>query len=293
MLDIQEVLKKVRLIEIKTRKAVRDVLAGQYHSTFKGHGMEFADVRLYQPGDDYRTIDWNVTARTGQLHVKQHHEERQQTLLLAIDVSGSLRFGTTGRLKSDVLAEVCALLAFSAIRSQDRVGLLLFSDRVELYLPPRKGSEHVLRIIREILYFRPKGRATDFSGAFSAINRLLPRKATVFLCSDFQAPLGRGLPVMARRHDVTAVLVEDPAELALPSSGWIEWTDPETGRHGWVDTRSAALRDRFRDARLRQKEQVLQALSRSEVFAVPLATSADVVGPLVAYFRSRSARGAR
>ena len=290
MLDIQEILKKVRLIEIKTRKAVNDVLAGQYHSTFKGQGMEFADVRQYQPGDDFRSIDWNVTSRTGELHVKQFHEEREQTLLFAIDVSGSLRFGTTGRLKSEVLAEACALLSFAATRSQDRVGLLLFSDRVELYLPPRKGSEHVLRLVREILYFQPEGRGTDFSGAFSAINRLLPRKATVFLCSDFLAPLGKGLPVLARRHDVTAIYVEDPAELVLPATGWVEWADPETGRHGWANTSSSALRRRFHEARLRQKQLLLQAFSRADVRAITLSTSTDVVAPLVAYFRARTRR---
>jgi uncharacterized protein (DUF58 family) len=287
MLDIQEILKKVRLIEIRTRKAVNEVLAGQYHSAFKGQGMEFADVRLYQPGDDYRTIDWRVSSRTGQLHVKQFHEERQRTLVFAVDVSGSLRFGTVGRLKSDVLAEVCALLAFAAIRSQDRVGLLLFSDRVELYIPPRRGAEHVLRLVREILYFEPAGRGTDFGVAFSAITRLLPRRATIFLCSDFQASLGRGLAVLAKRHDLTAVCVEDPAELSLPAAGWVEWSDPETGRHGWTRASSRSLRRRFHEARLRQKQLLLQALHRSGVHMVNLSTDQDVVAPLAAYFRSR------
>lgn len=292
MLDIQEILKKVRFIEIKTRKAVNEILAGQYHSAFKGQGMEFFDVRLYQPGDDYRSIDWNVTSRTGQLHVKQYHEERQRTLLFAVDMSGSLRFGTAGRLKSDVLAEVCALLSFSAIRSQDRVGLLLFTDVVESHIPPRRGAEHVLRLIREILYFQPKGRGTDFSAAFSAINHLLPRRATVFLCSDFQAPLGRGLSVLARRHDVTAIVVSDPAETRLPPSGWIEWEDPETGRHGWSNTGSPRLRRRFKEARLRQEQLTLQALRRSNVYSLHLSTAQDVVGPLVAYFKARGRRRA-
>lgn len=289
MLDIQEILKKVRLIEIRTRKAVNEVLAGQYHSAFKGQGMEFADVRPYQPGDDYRTIDWRVSSRTGQLHVKQFHEERQRTLVFAVDVSGSLRFGTVGRLKSDVLAEVCALLAFAAIRSQDRVGLLLFSDRVELFIPPRRGAEHVLRLVREILYFEPAGRGTDFSTAFSALTRLLPRRATVFLCSDFQAPLGRGLAVLAKRHDLTAISVEDPAEFSLPPSGWIEWSDPESGRRGWSRVGSATLRRRFREGRLRQKQLLLQGLHRSGVRMVNLTTDQDVLAPLVAYFRARRA----
>jgi len=290
MLDIQEILKKVRLIEIKTRKAVNEILAGEYHSSFKGQGVEFRDVRQYLPGDDYRSIDWRVTSRTGQLHVKEFHEERQRTLLLAVDVSGSLRFGTTSALKSEVLAETCAMLAFSAVKSQDRVGLLLFTDRVELYIPPRKGWEHMLRIVREILYFEPKGSGTDFSAAFSAINRLLPRRATVFLCSDFQAPIRRGLAVLARHHEVTAIYVEDPAEMALPGTGWIEWLDPETGRHGWAHTGSSVLKSRFDEARLRQKQLVFQTLRRVGVDVLDLSTACDVVGPLVSYFRARARR---
>ncbi len=292
MLDIQEILKKVRLIEIRTRKAVNEVLAGEYHSLFKGQGVEFRDVRLYQPGDDFRTIDWNVTSRTGELHVKEFHEERQRTLVFAVDVSPSLRFGTAGRLKSEVLAEVCALLAFSAIRSQDRVGLLLFSDRAELFLPPRKGVEHVLRIVREIMYFDPVGRGTDFGEALSALNRLLPRRATVFLCSDFLGPLGRGLSVMARRHDLIALCVEDPAEIRLPATGWLEWADPESGRHGWVRTDSPSLRKRFHAARLRQRHQLAEAFFRAGVDAVTFSTASDVVPPLVALLRQRARRRA-
>ncbi len=290
MLDIPEILKKVRLIEIRTKKAVNEVLAGEYHSLFKGQGVEFRDVRLYQPGDDFRTIDWNVTSRTGELHVKQFHEERQRTLLFAVDVSPSLRFGTAGRLKSEVLAEVAALLAFSAIRSQDRVGLLLFSDRVELFLPPKKGAEHVLRLVREILYFEPQGRSTSFEEAFAALNRLLPRRATVFLCSDFQGTLGAGLKVLARRHDLIAVCVEDPAELSLPPSGWVEWVDPETGRHGWADTSSRTLRKRFHAARLRQRHLLAQTFYRAGVDALTLGTGADVVPPLVSFLRQRARR---
>ena len=290
MLDIQEILKKVRLIEIRTRKAVNEVMAGQYLSSFKGQGMEFSDVRLYQPGDDYRTIDWNVTSRTGELHVKQFHEERERTLLFAVDVSGSLRFGTSGRLKSEVLAEVAALLAFSAIRSQDRVGLLLFSDRVELYIPPRKGREHVLRIVREIIYFEPRGKGTDLAHAFSALNRLMPRRATVFLCSDFMGSFGKGLPVLARRHDVTAVWVFDPAENDLPASGWLEWEDPETGRHGWSPTSSKSLRQRFHRSRIRQEQSIRETLRRAGVGTVRLDTRGDVLMPLLAHLRERGRR---
>lgn len=287
MLDIQEILKKVSLIEIKTRKVVNELLAGEYHSTFKGQGVEFMDVRPYQPGDDFRTIDWNVTSRHDELFVKQFHEEREQTLLFAVDVSGSLRFGTTGRLKSEVLAEVVALLAFAAVRNGDRAGLLLFSDQVELFIPPRKGREHVLRLIREIIYFEPKGRGTDFDGALAALSSLFPRKATVFLCSDFLSLPGRTLTVMARRHDVTAISVADPAEQELPASGWIEWMDPETGRNGWADTSSPALRARYKAVRSKQQAMVLQHLRRSGVDVIPLDTATDVVRPLMAFFRRR------
>ena len=290
VLDIREILKKIKLIEIRTRKAVNEVLAGEYQSIFKGHGMEFSDVREYQPGDDYRSIDWNVTSRTGELHVKQFHEERQRTILFAVDLSGSLRFGTSGKLKSEVLAEVCALLAFSAIRSQDRVGLFLFSDRPELFIPPRKGSDHVLRIVRDIMYFEPAGRGTDFTEAFSALNHLLPRRATVFLCSDFQAHLGRGLGVFAKKHDLTAIYVEDPAELNLPPSGWLEWVDPETGRFGWTRTSSSSLRKRFHAARVRQKQLLTQTLRRAGVDIIPLGTDMDILSPIVTFFRSRARR---
>jgi len=293
MLAIEEILKKVRFIEIKTRKAVDEVLAGEYLSTFKGRGVEFSDVRLYQPGDDYRSIDWNVTSRTGEIHVKQFHEERQRTLLLVVDVSASLRFGTTGTLKSETLAELSALLAFSAVRSRDRVGLLLFSEGVELYIPPRQGREHVLRIVREVIYFEPRGRKTDFAHAFSAVNRLFPRRATVFLCSDFQAPLGRGLSVFAKRHDVTAVSVEDRAERELPKSGWIEWEDPESGRVGWSRTNSSRLRKRFREVEDRRLYSLKRTFRRAGVGAIFLDTGDDIVRPLVTYFHEKAGRNGR
>lgn len=292
MLDIQEILKKVRAIEIHTRKAVDELLAGRYHSAFKGTGMEFSDVRPYQPGDDFRTIDWNVTSRTGQLFVKQFHEEREQTLLFAVDASASMRFGTTGRLKSEVVAEVCALLAFSAIRNQDRVGLYLFTEGRELYLPPRKGSEHVLRLVRELLYFEPSGRGTDFPEAFSTLSRLLHRKATVFLCSDFLSPLGPGLPAMARRHDLTAVWVEDPSERRLPATGWVEMVDPETLESGWVDTSAGILQERFARARERQAAETHAALARSGADLVRLSTGEEILMPLLAYLQTRTRRRA-
>jgi uncharacterized protein (DUF58 family) len=290
MLDIQEILKKVRAIELHTRKAVNELLAGRYHSAFKGTGMEFSDVRPYQPGDDYRAIDWNVTSRTGQVFVKQFHEERQQTIVFAVDVSASMHFGTSLRLKSEVVAEVCALLAFSATRNEDRVGLYLFTEGRELYLPPGKGREHILRLVRELLYFEPAGRGTDFPAAFSTLSKLLHRKATVFLCSDFLSPMGPGLAAMARRHDLTAVWVEDAAESKIPRTGWMELFDPETGRKGWVDTSSKTLHRRFAGARERQRAEVSQALARAGADVIRLGTDGDLLKPLLAYFQTRAHR---
>ena len=292
MLDIQEILRKVRLIEILTRKAVNERLAGTYQSAFKGMGVEFSDVRPYQPGDDFRLIDWNVTSRTGQVFIKQFHEERQMTLLFAVDVSASMHFGTTGRLKSQAVAEVCALLAFSAIRNQDKVGLLLFSEGVELYLPPRKGREHVLRLIREVLYFTPRSRGTNFEGLYSSISKLLTRRASVFICSDFMASLGRGLPALAKHHDLTAVWIEDPTELELPRSGWTEIIDPETGGKGWVNLSSRKLAESYRKLASKRQKDIRQAILKSGADMLQLQTGADPVMPLIAYMQARAKRKA-
>jgi len=290
LIDIQEILKKVRYIEIRTRKMVNEVFAGRYQSAFKGTGMEFSDVRLYQPGDDFRSIDWNVTSRTGEVHVKQFQEEREMTILFAVDVSPSMRFGTHERMKSEVVAEVCALLAFSAVRNQDRVGLLLFSGEIELYIPPRKGREHVLRIIREVLYFEPKGRGTDFPQAFSTLSSLLPRRGTLFLCSDFLSPLSTGFPVLCRRHDVTSIWVEDPAERELPPSGWVEVVDPESGTTTWADLGSGSLRNRYRETRGRQRTSIRESILRSGSDLIHLSTGEDFTVPLIRFFQERARR---
>jgi len=290
--DIQEILRKVRLIELYTRKMVNEIFAGRYNSAFKGTGMEFSDVRLYQPGDDYRSIDWNVTSRTGEVHVKQFKEEREMTIVFAADVSPSMRFGTLGKLKSEVAAEVCALLAFSAIRNQDRVGLYLFSDGPELFIPPKKGKEHVLRIIRDILYFQPSGRGTDVQESLSALSGLLPRRATVFLCSDFLSLPGSGLGVFSRRHDLTALWVEDPAERRLPDTGWMELQDPETRSTIWANLSARATRRRFAAARDGQRSKVLKTLRTSGADLIRVSSAEDIIMPLVRYFRERAARKA-
>src|SRR5882724_2077882 len=234
----REQLKAVRKIQIRTSHLVSELFAGQYQSVFKGRGMEFAEVRLYQPGDEIRTIDWNVTARTGVPHVKRYAEERELTVMLLVDASASTRFGSVRQLKSTLAAELGAVLAFSAITNNDNVGLVIFTDRIELALAPRKGTRHVLRVIREVLSLRPAGRGTDIPAALEHLARVTKRRCVVFLISDFLTPgWRRTLRVAARRHDVVAVVLEDPREAELPAVGLVELEAAETGERYIVDTR--------------------------------------------------------
>lgn len=233
----REVIQKVRRIEILTRRMVTDVLAGEYHSVFKGRGMEFSEVREYQLGDDIRTIDWNVTSRTGTLHVKKFVEERELTVLLVLDASGSADFGTAAEFKRELAAEMGALLAFSAIKNNDRVGAIVFTDDVEMFIPPRKGRSHVLRVIRDLLYFEPRGRATNLTRAAEFLNRVTRKRAVVFLLSDFLATgFEKPLRVAAQKHDLIAVLISDPREHELPQIGLVDLVDAETGQRLIFDT---------------------------------------------------------
>ncbi|MCH7995867.1 MAG: DUF58 domain-containing protein, partial [Planctomycetes bacterium] len=235
----KELLKKVRQIQIRTSRTVNDVLAGQYHSAFRGRGMEFEEVCPYQFGDDVRLIDWNVSARYGEPFIKKFREERELTVMLVVDVSPSGLFGSDRQFKLDVATELCAVLAFSAIRSNDKVGLILFADTVELYIPAKKGTKHVLRIIRELLYHQPQGRGTDISEALSFLNRVTRRKAVCFLVSDFLASeYEPALRIARRRHDLIPIVVTDPREMTLPNVGLIELEDPETGETALIDTTS-------------------------------------------------------
>lgn len=291
MLEIEEILKKVKRLEIKSRKAVSERLAGAYHSTFKGRGIEFLDVRRYQPGDDFRSIDWNVTARTGELHIKQFFEEREQTIIFAVDVSGSMKFGTKGRLKSEAMAEAVALLAFSASMNNDRVGLILFSEEVELYLPPKKKREHILRLVREIIYFAPQKKGTDYDKALSQISKLTPRKATLFLCSDFlDLPSFRGLAILAKKHDLTLISIDDPAERSLPSGGWIEYRDSESENWGFVNTSSKILKRKLKVIRDSEKGNFISRARKSNLRTVYLSTGTEVLPALERYFMERTKR---
>ena len=286
-----ELARRIRHLEISTSRAVNDVLAGEYHSVFKGRGMEFAEVRDYVPGDDVRFIDWNVTARTGQPYVKQYVEERELTIFLLVDLSASGSFGSTGRSKNEVAAELCGLLAFSAIKNNDRVGMLLFTDRVERFIPPKKGSRHVLRLIRELLDFKPQGSGTDLAAALDYFGRVRSRRAVAFLVSDFlAADYERQLQVAARRHDLIAISVSDPAELELPEAGLLELADAESGATLLVDTSDRRVRERYRQLARQWRVKLAASLRRLGVDHIDLVTSADPVGDLVRFFRMRELR---
>ncbi len=289
--SIRELLKKVRRIEITTRRVVNDVLAGQYHSVFKGRGMEFAEVREYQHGDDVRIIDWNVTARTGSPHVKVFNEERELTVILMVDASSSLSFGTRDKTKSELAAELCALLAFSAVQNNDQVGLIIFTDRVELAIPPKKGRQHVLRIIREVLHFRPQAKQTDIAEALSYLSRIHKRRAVVFLLSDFMAEgYHRAISVAGKRHDLIAVPLADPREKGLEPVGLVELEDAETGDTVVVDTRDPETRELF--ARMAADTDAgLQRLFRSsDLDTIPVMAGEPYEHSLVRFFRTRARR---
>jgi len=287
----KELAKKIRLIQIHTRKAVNDVLAGEYHSVFKGRGMEFDEVREYVPGDEIRSIDWNVTARTGRPHVKRYVEERELTILFVVDLSASGAFGTRERLKNEVAAEICALLAFSAIKNNDKVGLIVFTDAIELYIPPKKGLSHVLRLIRDVLGFRPRGRRTDIGQALDFLGRVSHRRAVVFVVSDFQAEgYEKRLRIAAKRHDLIAIPVADPREITLPKAGLIELEDAETGERLLVDSSSPAVRSEYERLGRERLSRLRQMFRLMSVDHIQVVTGEDYVRDLVAFFRARERR---
>ena len=287
----REILRKVRRIEIRTRKLVNESLAGGYHSVFKGQGMEFSEVREYQFGDDVRSIDWNVTSRMGHPFVKKYKEERELTVVLVVDASASGTFGSAEQVKSEVMAEICALLAFSAIRNNDRVGLILFTDRVEKFVPPAKGQRHVLRVIREILFHRPVGRGTDLNGALEYLGRVIRRRAVVFLVSDFLTrDFERSLRLVNRVHDLVALSVRDPRESELPAVGMVALEDAETGVVQVVDTGVPRLRQAFREAALDAQQRLRDLFRRLGIDAVELANGEPYDVPLVRFFEERARR---
>lgn len=288
---LSEILKKVRKIELATRGIVRAAVGGEYHSVFKGQGIDFDDFREYQPGDEVRAIDWNVTARMGAPFIKKFVEERELTVFLAVDVSASKNFGGLDQSKRELAAEIAAMFAFSAIANQDKVGLLLFAEDVELFLAPRKGSTHCLRIIREILYARPKGRGTNIGAALDRLTRHLNRRCLVLLISDFIAPdFSRALSVAAVRHDVVAVRVSDPAEDELPDAGWIRFEDPETGELMQINTGSAKVREGYKEMRARWREELERVFKAAAVDRIDVTTGQNHLPALHSFFKNRARR---
>ena len=289
-----DIMRQVRLLELRTRGLVNSLFSGEYRSVFKGQGMEFSEVREYQPGDEVRSIDWNVTARMRRPYVKRYIEERELTVMLAVDLSGSERFGTRQRFKSELASELAAVLAMSAIRNNDRVGTLLFTDKIELVVPPRKGRKHALRLMRDLLVFQPEGRGTDIAGATEYLNKMLPHKTIIFLVSDFFAEqIERPLKLLAQRHDLVAVTIEDPSELELPDIGLARLVDPETGQIVDVDTSDPRVRAAFEEHVSAEREARQRLLRRLAVDEVPVVTNGTIVEPLFRFFRKRETRTRR
>lgn len=288
-----DVMRQIRRVELRTRRLVNDSFAGAYHAVFKGRGMTFDTVRAYEPGDDVRSIDWNVTARTGDPHVKQFIEERELTVMLVLDASASILFGSRQRFKRDLAAELGAVLALSAIRNNDRVGLLVFSDKVEMFISPRKGRNHVLRLIRDLMAAQPTGQGTDLALALTAVNRVLKRRAIVFLISDFLVSSDEYVPellITSRRHDVIAVTLNDPLEQAWPNAGLVRLQDAETGALSWVDTASVGWRRQF-GAQARQFQQLRDSTLRAaRVDQISLTSDGDYVRALAEFFQRRERR---
>lgn len=283
-----EVLRQVRLIELRTRRLVNSLFAGEYRSVFKGHGMEFAEVREYLPGDEVRAIDWNVTARMSRPFVKRYIEERELTVMLVVDLSGSSQFGTVGRFKAEMATELAAVLTMSAVRNNDRVGALLFTDRVEHVVPPGKGRRHALRIIRDVLVHRPEHRGTDIGGALEYLNRLLPHRAIVFVISDLLDPgIERPLKLLAQRHDVVVAPLEDPSEWVLPDIGIARFVDPESGEVVSVNTSDRRVREAFRQSAESERAARKQLLRRLAIDEVPVNTRDGYLEALLRFFRAR------
>ena len=287
----KEILRQIRRIHITTRHMVTDVFAGQYHSIFKGRGMEFDEVRQYCPGDDVRTIDWNVTARTGTPYVKKFVEERELTVMILMDLSASNYFGTVNKIKRQLAAEICSLLALSAIENNDRAGFIAFTDRIEKFVPARKGIRQALRIIREALYYTPENKKTNIAAALEYLNRVCRRRAVIFIISDFyDDAYEKPLSIANKRHDITAITITDPREIDLPSVGIISLVDPETNRRFLIDTDSLLTKKEFHQNALKIMEERKRIFSRIGVDSVDLRTDIPYVNTLLKFFKLRRVR---
>jgi uncharacterized protein (DUF58 family) len=287
----KEVLKKVKRIEMSTRGLVNEIFSGEYHSVFKGRGMEFSEVREYQIGDDIRTIDWNVSARMGHPYVKVFEEERELTVMLVVDVSSSGNFGTTSQMKGEIAAELCAVLAFSAIKNNDKVGLIIFSDKIEKFIAPRKGKKHVLRVIREILYYKPEDSQTDLNVALEYLSKVIRRRSIVFLISDFLTEdYEKALQVANKKHDVIAIEIIDPREVELPDVGFIELEDAETGETVLIDTSNTGVRSGFFSQSSGDREEREKFFKSIGVDNINVYTDRSYIDPITKFFRMRARR---
>jgi uncharacterized protein (DUF58 family) len=287
----KELLKQVRQIEIRTKGLVNHLFSGEYHSVFKGRGMEFSEVREYQYGDDIRNIDWNVTARFGHPYIKVFEEERELTVMLMVDMSGSLMFGSVSKTKQRVAAELSAILAFSALKNNDKVGLILFTDKIEKFVPPRKGNKHVLRIIREVLSFEPEGNATDIKAALEFMNNAIKKRSIIFLLSDFlDEDYEKILRVVGKKNDLIGVVLDDRRENEIPPVGLIKFTDAESGEERWIDTSSASVRKVMKQARNKEVAKRNTMFLTSRLDSIHVQTGVDYIKPLVQFFRMREKR---
>lgn len=290
--DTSELISKVRKIEIKTRGLSEQIFSGDYHSAFKGRGMAFSEVREYAPGDDVRTIDWNVTARSGQAHVKVFEEERELTMMIVADISGSEAFGSGNKLKSELVAELTALLSFSAMKNNDKIGLVLFTDKIELYIPPKKGKKHILRMIREVLEHKQQSQGTDIANALEFVLGVLKKRAIVFLMSDF---IGGGdfekqISILGRRHDAVAIRTSDPLESELPKLGLIPVRDPESGRTLTIDSSDRQVRKQYASLRATANQKLERLFLTKKIDSLTLTPQQDYVVPLHSFFKRRGGR---
>ncbi len=286
--DTSELIKKVRKIEIKTRGLSQHVFAGEYHSAFKGRGVTFSEVREYQYGDDIRSIDWNVTARFNHPFVKVFEEERELTVLLLVDTSGSRNFGSVSQLRRNILTEISAVLSFSAIQNNDKIGLILFSDRVEKFIPPKKGKKHILHIIRELIEFNPQSSKSDLTEALIFLTNAIKKRCTAFIISDFICPdFEDPLKIASRKHDIVALQVYDRRDAEISDMGLVKFTDSETGEEKWVDTSSEKTRKTYAESWKNRRKLLLESFARTGVDNTSVSTSEDYVKPLIALFKKR------
>jgi uncharacterized protein (DUF58 family) len=284
--------KQIRHLQVFSNKVAEELLAGEYHSVFKGHGLEFSELREYQYGDEPRRINWQITAKTGKPFVKRYIEERELTLFFIVDLSASGSFGSSERTKTETATELCALLSFSAIKNSDKVGLIIFTDKIEKIIPPGRGKRHVLRIINELLTFKPQGAATDINKALDYFGHLHAKRSVAFIISDFQdSGFEKTAAVIARQHDLIAVSISDPAEYSLPNVGMVSLCDPETGETALIDTSSKKVRDKFNHDALKRKAELHDMLTRHNIDEIAISTDKDIVAELIYFFKTREKRG--